>query len=219
MGQPLLGDADVVFHLPLQGGANLGKVHSVGKLQDVSKVQLVQVGFLVLRHRLHRLLLLEEHLPVPFDADDVCMLVPNLRQGGVARPFHPDDDVQPGGGVQQLLGADAPGQQLAGPFQVIGSHLAQHLQPQAGVSGHRPQDGAGADALHVAGGGDDDPLGVFDDVAAASGGDFLRHSAQSLLGLSGGQGDGDRLGTAKGGNQLLPEDAQIGFVSCMFQHF
>lgn len=124
-----------------------------------------------------------------------------------------------GGGVQQLLGTNPGFQQFPGLLKVIGPHLAENFKAKAGVSGHSTQNGAGIDALHVAGGRDDNALGILDDIPAACGPDFLGHDSERLPGFGGGQRNGDRLGASQGGNQLLLKDADIGFVSAFFQHF
>ena len=147
------------------------------------------------------------------------MLVPDLGQCGVAVAADLHDNVQAGGGIQQLHGANILSQHPAGGLQIGGAYLAQHLQAKRCVARQRAQHGAGIDAAHVAGGGHDHALGVFDDVAAAFHQQAAVLLAQHLPGLGGRQRDGNGLGAAQRGHQLAGEDSNIGIVNSTVQHF
>ncbi len=217
VGHALLGNAGVVFDLPLDDGADIVQLNGVGKFQNVRQVQRVQVAVVLVGHLFH--FLVEQALAVPLDAHHVGVLVPDFGQGGVAVAGDLHNDVQAGGGVQQLHGANALGQHLAGGLQVGGANLAQHLQAQRGVARQRAQHGAGVDAAHVAGGGHDHALGVLDNVAAAFYHQAAGLLAQHLAGLGRRQRDGDGLGAAQRGHQLAGEDSNIGIVNSTVKHF
>ena len=93
-------------------------------------------------------------------------------------------------------------------MDALGGDPLQHLHTAVGVTRQSAQGAGGLNAGHTAGVGDADAPHVFDDVAAAQRQDTLGVTPQHLTTAGGGIGQGNGLGAAHGGHQLLRQYGQ-----------
>ena len=218
VGHALLGDGVVVVDLPLDDFphvldiAGVRKVHN-GLHRHAAAVR--QAPGRVLGHHGSRL---QQGLAVLFNQDDVGVIVRNAQAHGVLSGGEGNDDVEDHvprrGGHPNLVAG-----QIGLDLLLLGvAHLGDDLQNLSRVSRHHAGGGGGLDALQSAGVGHHDAFDIFNNVPAGLHQNPVRQTAQDLPGLGGTVGDGDGLGAAHGGHQLLPQDlykvviALIGFV-------
>ena len=141
------------------------------------------------------------------------MLVGHPDRGGVTAALDGDGDIQHqvGVGREDLDGGRL--QIVAQGFSLLWGDGGDDLQLPVGVASHYAHSGGSLDALPTTGVGDYHALYVLDDIAAGRHGNGFGKRAQQLPGLGGAEGDGDGLGTAHGGHQLLGQDAEIGRIT------
>ena len=202
----LLGDGVVVVDLPLDDFphvldiAGVRKVHN-GLHRHAAAVR--QAPGRVLGHHGSRL---QQGLAVLFNQDDVGVIVRDAQAYRVLPGGESDDDVKhhvPRRGGNPDLMARQIGLNL---FLLCVRHLGDDLQDLSRVSRHHAGGGGRLNSLQPSGVGHHHAFDVFDDVSAGLHQDFIRQAAQNLPRLGRAVGDGDGLGTAHGGHQLLPQD-------------
>ncbi len=176
---------------------------------EVVNIPQVQQGTIRLRGVPGCQSLAEEHFPIVFHAHNIRVGEGHLHQSGILAGGHFHNDLQAGYPFQQLHGADLLLEQLPCQLKILIGHIHQHFQLLVRIAAYGTKDGAGFNALHVPGGGHDDCLHVFDNVAGALHVDVLGHLPQYAPGLGRSVGDGNGFGTSQCGNNLLTKDSKI----------
>ena len=210
--QALLGDGGVVPHLAAHGVLHVRKGRLSGKLQDALHRQHRLIRQPLLRGGLG--LHLFQHLAVSLHPHNVGVVVDNAHQSAVLPGPGADGDVKDKGGIRQLHGDGGVRQVLPDGVLLPLPYGGEHLQLQGRVPGGHAGSRRRGDAPQPAGVGDEHAFHVFDDVPAGLHLHALGRAAQGLAGHGGGVGNGDGLGAAHGGHQLLVEDVYIISIGC-----
>ena len=206
-GQALFGDGHVVLDLAAHQRADIFHIHAVGKLHDPRHTEAGLVCQTLFRGIADGLL--QEDFTILFQQNDVGMVVDNpdarLLPLGFQGQINVENQVRGGRLDVQLY-----------PIHVVPDggvgllgHLADNLQLPVRVTGHDAGTDRRGHAVKAPRVGHDDTLDIFDDVAADQQIDLLRQAAEDLSSLGSGIGQGDGLGAAHGGLQLLCQDVQI----------
>ena len=204
MEQALLRDGHVALDLGVQQGTQVVHIHTIGKVHDLLDGEDGAVGEGGLLLSLHRNVDLLH--PVLLQQHDVGVVVGDPQGDGVAAAGEGDGVIK-GQGCFGQMDPDGVGLEKAGHLLLLGlRHHGNDLQHLVRVSRHQSGGDGGRDALQPAGVGDNDALHVFDQVAADLDGDSVRRAAQGPAGHRRAVGQGDGLGAAHGGDQLLPQD-------------
>ena len=217
VGHALLGNGVVVVDLPLNDVLHILDVAGVHKVHNGLHGQAAPVRQAAGAVGDH-VAALQQDLAVFLDQDDVGVVVRNAQADGVRSGNKGDDDIKDhvprGRGHPDFMTGE-----IGLDLLLLGvGHLGDDLQDLSGVPGHRARGGRGLDALEAAGVGYHYAFNILDDIAAGLHQNALRQAAQNLPGLGGGVGDGNGLGAAHGGYQLLPQDlykmviALVGFL-------
>ena len=210
--EALLADGHVIVHLALEHVPHVVQVHGPGKLHDVPDGEQPLLGGDLADGAggVHRLF--QQHGTVFFDEDHVGVVVDDPHPGPVVPGVEGDDEVQHQAAVQKGDLAHPPAHHVLDAGLLLPAHHADDLQGLPGVPGHDPGGHRRLNALEPVGVGHHHALDVFDEVPAGLDLHALRHGPQGVPGQGGGIGDGDGLGTAHRGHQLLVEDLHIGVV-------
>ncbi len=162
--QPLLGNGQIAGHLLFQDGLQLLQGRGPGKFIDLCHRHLLPPPL----GSLHGgTLAAKQDLAVPLLPDNVGMGVHDLHQGGVALPLHLHNDMEVGAAQQGFYLAQSGSPQGTDPLHIRRLYRAEYLHLPLRVSRQGAQQGADVDPPQVAGGGNNDPLHIFDDIAAA----------------------------------------------------
>ena len=206
VAQSLLGDGHVTPDLLLQHLLHVLRGKTVGKGHDALHRQAAAVcetaGAL-------GDLPLQQYLTAPPDGYHVGVVAHKAHLSAVRAVKNRHLNVEDIGrvGVAYLHRHDLQEGRDGGALRL--RHAGEHLQLGLGVSGHNARRRSCRDAPQPAGMGDYHAFDVLDDVAADLHQHPIRQRTQHAAGLGGGVSDGDGLGAAGGGAQLLPEDLHI----------
>ena len=143
----------------------------------------------------------------------------NLRLDRVSAALQLDQNIEIIHILHQMAGAKILFQQLLGVLDVLLGHPLQHSQLLVRVAAHDAQHRRNVHPPESAGVGHHHALYVLNNVAAAIDLTALRHFPQQAAGLGGGVGNGDRLRTAQGHQQLVLQNRQVVLVQFRFHHY
>ena len=199
--EPLLGNGAVILDLPLQQPRDPGQLHGTGEVQDVPQIEDALVGQTGLGGVFQGLL--QQPLPVLFNAHNVAVVVGNMDHGAVSSGPAGETDVQ----HPRCIRADQFNRSalhIGGDLLVApGRDGGDDLQLPVGLAGHNAHRDGSFDPLQAAGIGHHHALDVLDDVAGDLRPHPFRLGAQHLAQLGRSIGHGGGLGTAGGRYQLL----------------
>ena len=185
--------------------ADPGQFHRISKLLDIFQTQTAAVrAGLILCHSLGT----QQHFPVLFNVNNVGMVVAHFHRNAVFPPGDHNDKVQRDFRVQELYLAPILRQKGLGCRQAFRGNSFQHLHHTGGIATEGTQGTGGFDTGQAAGIGDSHTTHIFDNIAAAPGGNPLRQAAQHFPRPGRREGQGNGFGTAHGRDQFLRQNFQ-----------